>query len=92
MNVLMLDPKRVVVEKGEEPIHRMFESLGIECVKVSDNNGHTVIYYSLFAFTLLVEKLLYITFLILAIFQDFKDQQACDLGLSVLRLVIIMGM
>merc|ERR1712212_1320228 len=35
MNVLMLDPKRVVVDASETPIHKMFESLGIECVKVS---------------------------------------------------------
>ncbi|XP_071503024.1 glycine amidinotransferase, mitochondrial-like [Diadema antillarum] len=35
MNVLMLDPKRVVVDRNEVPIIKMFESLGIECVKVS---------------------------------------------------------
>ena len=34
MNVLMLDSKRVVVEAKEEPIHKMFEKLGIECIKV----------------------------------------------------------
>lgn len=34
MNVLMLDPKRVVVDKNETPIIKMFERLGIECIKV----------------------------------------------------------
>ena len=34
MNVLMLDSKRVVVEAQEEPIHKTFEKLGIECIKV----------------------------------------------------------
>lgn len=34
MNVLMLDEKRVMVEKDEVPIHKMFEKLGIECIKV----------------------------------------------------------
>ena len=36
MNVLMLDEKRVVVEKEEVPIQKMFEKLGIECIKVHD--------------------------------------------------------
>ena len=35
MNVLMIDEKRVLVEKGEIPIQKMFEKLGIECIKVS---------------------------------------------------------
>jgi len=35
MNVLMLDPKRVVVDANETTIQKMFESLGIECIKVS---------------------------------------------------------
>ncbi|XP_071476328.1 glycine amidinotransferase, mitochondrial-like [Diadema antillarum] len=35
MNILMLDPKRVVVDRNEVPTIKMFESLGIECVKVS---------------------------------------------------------
>ena len=35
MNVLMLDEKRVVVETQETPIQKMFEKLGIECIKVS---------------------------------------------------------
>ena len=34
MNVLMLDPKRVVVDKNELPIIKMFENLGIKCIKV----------------------------------------------------------
>ena len=34
MNVLMLDPKRVVVDANEEPTIKMFENLGIKCVKV----------------------------------------------------------
>ena len=37
MNVLMLDEKRVMVEKDETPIHKMFEKLGIECIKVLFN-------------------------------------------------------
>ena len=34
MNVLMLDPQRVVVAKNEEPTQKMFEKLGIKCIKV----------------------------------------------------------
>ena len=34
MNVLMLDPKRVVVSDTQKTYHKMFESLGIECIKV----------------------------------------------------------
>ena len=34
MNVLMLDPQRVVVDKHEGPTHKMFEKLGIKCIKV----------------------------------------------------------
>ena len=34
MNVLMLDPERVVVDANEEPTIKMFEKLGIKCVKV----------------------------------------------------------
>ncbi len=34
MNVLMLDPKRVLIEKYEEETQKMFEKLGIECIKV----------------------------------------------------------
>ena len=33
MNVLMLDPKRVVVSAVEAPTQRMFEKLGIKCIK-----------------------------------------------------------
>ncbi|XP_022099820.1 glycine amidinotransferase, mitochondrial-like [Acanthaster planci] len=35
MNVLMLDPKRVVVDKSEGPTQQMFERLGIKCIRVS---------------------------------------------------------
>jgi len=35
MNTLMLDEKRVLVEKEEVPTQKMFEKLGIECIKVS---------------------------------------------------------
>ena len=35
MNTLMLDEKRVLVEKEEVPTQRMFEKLGIKCIKVS---------------------------------------------------------
>jgi len=34
MNVLMLDEKRVVVDKNEIPTQKMFESLGIKCIPV----------------------------------------------------------
>ncbi|CAD5123702.1 DgyrCDS12022 [Dimorphilus gyrociliatus] len=34
MNVLMLDPKRVLVEEEEKTTIAMFESLGIECIRV----------------------------------------------------------
>ena len=30
----MLDPKRVCVESNEESLHKMFEKLGIKCIKV----------------------------------------------------------
>ena len=30
----MLDTKRVCVESNEEPLHKMFEKLGIKCIKV----------------------------------------------------------
>lgn len=35
MNVLMLDPKRVMVESHETSIRKMFERLGIECIPFS---------------------------------------------------------
>ena len=38
MNTLMLDEKRVLVEKTEIPTQKMFEKLGIECIKVNFNN------------------------------------------------------
>ena len=34
MNVLMLDPQRVVVDANETPTQKMFEKLGIKCIKV----------------------------------------------------------
>lgn len=34
MNVLMLDPNRVVVEKEEKATQKMFEKLGIKCIPV----------------------------------------------------------
>lgn len=34
MNVLMIDPQRVVVEAEEVPTQKMFEKLGIKCIKV----------------------------------------------------------
>ena len=38
MNTLMLDEKRVLVEKHEIPTQKMFEKLGIECIKVILSN------------------------------------------------------
>ena len=35
MNVLMIRPDAVLVEKDEIPIQKMFESLGIKCIKVN---------------------------------------------------------
>jgi len=35
MNVLMIRPDAVLVEKDEIPIQKMFESLGIKCIKAS---------------------------------------------------------
>ncbi|CAH1789411.1 unnamed protein product [Owenia fusiformis] len=35
MNVLMLDPKRVIVQSTETSIRKLFESLGIECIPVN---------------------------------------------------------
>ena len=35
MNVLMLDPQRVVVDANETPTQNMFEKLGIKCIKVT---------------------------------------------------------
>ena len=46
MNVLMLDSKRVVVEAQEEPIHKMFEKLGIECIKVRQIKSRPVAFNS----------------------------------------------
>ncbi|XP_020609654.1 glycine amidinotransferase, mitochondrial-like isoform X2 [Orbicella faveolata] len=35
MNVLMLDPTRVVVDKNETTTQKMFENLGIKCIPIS---------------------------------------------------------
>ncbi|XP_057306355.1 glycine amidinotransferase, mitochondrial-like isoform X2 [Hydractinia symbiolongicarpus] len=42
MNVLMLDEKRVVVDSDEIPTQKMFESLGIKCVKVSIKHANAL--------------------------------------------------
>ncbi|XP_057313352.1 glycine amidinotransferase, mitochondrial-like [Hydractinia symbiolongicarpus] len=42
MNVLMLDEKRVVVDTDEIPIQKMFESLGINCIKVSMRHANSL--------------------------------------------------
>ena len=34
MNVMMVDPNRVLVDPNEEPTIKMFEKLGIQCIKV----------------------------------------------------------
>lgn len=42
MNVLMLDPTRVVVDANEEPTIKMFEKLGIRCIKVSIRHANSL--------------------------------------------------
>lgn len=42
MNVLMLDEKRVMVEKNETNIHKMFEKLGIATIKVNIRNANSL--------------------------------------------------
>jgi len=42
MNVLMLDQNRVMVEEKETGIQKMFEDLGIECVKCSIRHANSV--------------------------------------------------
>lgn len=42
MNVLMLDPKRVVVAETETPIIKMFEGLGIKCIKVDIRHANSL--------------------------------------------------
>jgi len=42
MNVLMLDPGRVVVEKKETTIQKMFEKLGIECITTSIRHANSL--------------------------------------------------
>ena len=43
MNIIMLDEKRVIVEKQEIPTHKMFEKLGIECIKASYMHSNTLL-------------------------------------------------
>lgn len=42
MNVLMLDEKRVVIDTDEVPTQKVFESLGIKCIKVSIKNANAI--------------------------------------------------
>ncbi|XP_064388409.1 glycine amidinotransferase, mitochondrial-like isoform X3 [Halichondria panicea] len=42
INVLMLDPGRVLVDVHEEPTQKMFESLGIKCIKVSIRHANSL--------------------------------------------------
>ena len=44
MNVLMIRPDAVLVEEKEEPIQRMFESLGIKCIKVKSSCGENRVF------------------------------------------------
>ena len=43
MNTLMLDEKRVIVEKDEISTQKMFEKLGIRCIKVSQTKTVSLI-------------------------------------------------
>ena len=52
LNVLMLDEKRVMVEKDEVPMHKLFEKLGIEYIKVI-----TVSYYQCALLSFFNEKI-----------------------------------
>jgi len=42
MNTLMLDEKRVVIAATETPTHKMFESLGIKCIKVDIRHANSL--------------------------------------------------
>lgn len=42
MNVLMLDPQRVLVEKGETTIRKMFTQLGIQCIPVTIRHANSL--------------------------------------------------
>jgi len=42
MNVLMIDEKRVVVAENEVTTQKMFESLGIECIKVDIQHANSL--------------------------------------------------
>lgn len=41
MNILILDPKRVIVERQEEPMARLFQSLGFETIPVDFRHVYT---------------------------------------------------
>jgi glycine amidinotransferase len=41
MNILILDPKRVIVEKHEEPMHKFFKDLGFEVIPVAFRHVYT---------------------------------------------------
>lgn len=41
INTLMLDTSRVVVEAQEYPTHKLFESIGIQCIKVPFRNAYS---------------------------------------------------
>lgn len=42
MNVLMLDPKRVMVDANEHTIQKMFENLGIKTIKVNIRHANSL--------------------------------------------------
>eukprot|EP00063_Salmo_salar_P056984 XP_014031819.1 PREDICTED: glycine amidinotransferase, mitochondrial-like [Salmo salar] len=42
MNVLMLDPKRVMCDANEHTIHKMFENLGIKTIKVNIRHANSL--------------------------------------------------
>ena len=42
INVLMLDEKRVVIEEQETPTQKMFEKLGIQCIKVPLRHAYSL--------------------------------------------------
>lgn len=42
MNVLMIRPDAVLVDKNEIPIQKMFESLGIKCIKASIRHANSL--------------------------------------------------
>ncbi|OON15764.1 hypothetical protein X801_08429 [Opisthorchis viverrini] len=42
MNVLMLDPERVLVEKGETAIHEMYRRIGITPIPVALRHANSI--------------------------------------------------